>query len=236
GMRSMASALHHGAVLLGVALLLALSTPESLAHQVVSPRHTQALPGSLRTSVPLARGPGLRSRGTGRAPTLQSRERHAVPFSGVVVNSTHGDRPVARQTVTLQALKENQPTAVASVPTGGDGRFTFANVTPDPGASYLLTTQYQGGAFATSEIPGTQLGAQPVTLHVFDTTTSDANLQVGLATLVIGEPKWLIGLIPIAESVTMFNTGRTAYVASLPPSGDRPMSLLRFALPTGATG
>src|SRR5262249_6549975 len=70
----------------------------------------------------------------------------------------------------------------------------------------------------------------------FDTTTSDANLQVGLATLVLGEAKQRSGLIPIAQSVTMLNTGRTAFVASVTsPGGARPMGVLRFGLPTGAT-
>jgi len=231
-MKPVTSALRHAAVALGLALglalllalLLALTIPAALAHQAISGRLTPAHEGGPGTSAPFA-----------RAPALQSREHHGVSISGAVFNSTHGDAPVSGQTVTLQALMNNQPTTVASASTSGGGRFFFANVTPDPSASYLLTTQYQGGAFATSEITSAQLGAQPVTLHVFDTTTSDANMRVGLATLVVGEPKQRSGLIPIAESVTMLNTGRTAYVTSLTPSGDKPMSVLRFALPAGAT-
>src|SRR5262249_3593481 len=168
-----------------------------------------------------------------------ARARHVAPqaesISGIVLNSTHAGAPVAGQRVTLQHVANNQSTPLASTTTGDDGRFTFAQLTPDPGAGYLVSALFQGGTFATSQIAAEQLGAQPLTLHVFDTTTSDAGIQVGLATLVIGEPKQRIGLISVAQSVTLFNTGRTAYVSTLTPTSAGPMNVLRFALPAGAT-
>jgi hypothetical protein len=159
---------------------------------------------------------------------------HAVTVSGTVVNSSHGDAPLAGQPVTLVEVAGGQAANAATAMTDGAGRFTFANITPDDTTSFVLTVQYQGGVFTSSSFDSTQLGAQPVTLHVFDTTADDSTVLVALTTLVLDEPKARAGLISIAESVTVYNTGNMAYVATVQPTATKPMNLLRFALPSGA--
>ncbi len=158
----------------------------------------------------------------------------SVDVTGNVVNSSHGDTPLAGQTVTLVEIAGGQSATVASATTDAHGAFTIGNVTPDANASYTLEVQYQGGVFTSASVDSTQIGAQPVTLHVFDTTSDDSNVLVALTTLVLNEPNATAGLISVAESVTVYNTGLKAYVATLQPVADKPMNLLRFALPTGA--
>jgi hypothetical protein len=170
------------------------------------------------------------------APAASAREAlpHAVTVDGNVVNSSHGDAPLANQAVTLVEIAAGQSASVASATTDSHGVFTFARLTPDPDASYQLDVQYQGGAFTSSAYDATQIGAQPVTLHVFDTTSDDSTVLVALTTLVVGEPDAQAGMISVAESVTVYNTGLKAYVATIQPIANKPMNLLRFVLPTNA--
>ena len=75
---------------------------------------------------------------------------------------------------------------------------------------------------------------QQVTLTVYATSTSDANVHVSLATILFSSPNQLAGYIPVGEYITFDNTGTTAYVATPGAASGAPMGLLRFTLPTGA--
>ncbi len=158
----------------------------------------------------------------------------AITLAGNVVNSSHNDAPLANQTVTLVEIASGQSANVATATTDAHGAFTFAALTPDTDASYQLEVQYQGGAFTSSVYDATQIGAQSVTLHVFDTTSDDSAVLVALTTIVLGEPNVEAGTISVAESVTVYNTGLKAYVATVQPVANKPMNLLRFVMPTNA--
>lgn len=171
------------------------------------------------------------------APAAAAHSRAAsatLSVSGSVVNSSHNDAPLSGQAVTLIEVASGQSASIATATSDAQGTFNFTNVTPDSGASYELEVQYEGGSFTSSAYDATQLGAQPVTLHVFDTTSDDSTVLVALNTLVLDEPKAQAGLISVAESVTIYNTGLKAYVATLQPTAGKPMNLLRFVLPTNA--
>jgi hypothetical protein len=169
------------------------------------------------------------------AASAQGALRRAMSVRGTVVNSSHGDASVAGQAVTLVEVADGQSANIATATTDAHGAFAIANLSLDADATYQLEVPYEGGNFTSSAFDATQLGAQSVVLHVFDTTSDDSTVLVALTTLVLDEPKVQAGLISVAEGVTVYNTGLKAYVATLQPTGDKPMNLLRFSLPAGAT-
>jgi len=170
------------------------------------------------------------------APAAHAAARTTSPqVTGTVVNGSHANQPVAGATVTLSEVVAGQTQDLATGTTDAHGRFSLPGQATDIGVGYLITAQFGGGTFASQVIPPDQLGAQPVTLTVVDTTTSDSAISVALTTLLVGEPNTRAGLVSVAESVTVANAGATAYVASATPANGKPMNLLRFSLPQGAT-
>jgi hypothetical protein len=157
-----------------------------------------------------------------------------VSVRGIVVNGSHGDAPASGQAIGLTMVAGGQEQQIATTTSGAGGTFTIDHVQADPSATYILTTDFAGGTFATGELTADVLAAQQ-TLRVYDTTSSDAGIAVTLATMVLGTPNQRTGRISIAENVTITNADSKAYVATIQPADGRPMNLLRFALPAGAT-
>jgi len=156
-------------------------------------------------------------------------------LSGSVVNGTHGNAPVSGTQVVLQTYVSHASAQdSATVTTDAQGRYTFAGLDGSGATTYAVYTRFQGGTFASGAITFANGSVAPQTLTVYDATASDANVRVALTTLLLGAPDQRTGLIPVGEFVTFDNTGHTAYVPAVAPSGGQPMGLLRFWLPAGA--
>jgi hypothetical protein len=171
------------------------------------------------------------------APTAaaQAAAASGATLSGSVVNGTHGNAPASGTQVVLQTyISHASAQDSATVTTDAQGRFTFAGLDGSGATTYAVYTRFQGGTFASGVITFANGSVAPQTLTVYDATASDANVRVALTTLLLGAPDQRTGLIPVGEFVTFDNTGHTAYVPAVAPSGGQPMGLLRFWLPAGA--
>lgn len=165
----------------------------------------------------------------------QAAAASGATLSGSVVNGTHGNAPVSSTQVVLQTYVSHASAQDSvTVTTDAQGHFTFAGLDGSGATTYAVYTRFQGGTFASGAITFANGTVAPQTLTIYDATASDANVRVALTTLLLGAPDQRTGLIPVGEFVTFDNTGHTAYVPAVAPSGGQPMGLLRFWLPAGA--
>ena len=160
-------------------------------------------------------------------------------ISGVAVNGTHANAPLAGQQVTLQITIGSDAKDLATVTTDAQGHFAFGAIDLSGaalGGVYAVYTTFQGGTYATPAINLNTNPTQTTTLTVYDATQDSANLSVSLATILVRQPDVTHGLVGIGEFITIHNSGTTAFVGSLPTntaSGAMP-SLVRFSLPANA--
>lgn len=162
----------------------------------------------------------------------------AGSVSGVLVNGTHSNAAVAHQSVTLQAVVRGKAQDVSSTMSDGAGHFSFSGLDTTGETTYAVYSTFQGGVFPSSAITFDTGNTQQVTLTVYDVTSSDAALRIGVANVLINsqtDSNKLKGLAPVGEFLTFVNSGNMAYVGSVTPANSKPMNLLRFSLPDGAT-
>jgi hypothetical protein len=170
--------------------------------------------------------------GLALAPAALGQARDTGSVSGVVVQ---GASPVPGLTVVLQAVVSGTAKDAATATSDRLGRFSFTGLDTSGLTTYAVYAHYQGGLFATPAISLTSGPSQTVTLQVYPTTASSAQIQVESTTLLLRSPNQPKGLLPVGVLMTMENHGDTAYVASVGPAGGQPTNLLRFYLPPGAT-
>jgi hypothetical protein len=156
-------------------------------------------------------------------------------INGRVVNGTHGNAPVADLTVTLQDTVNTRASDAASVKTDAQGRFSFSGLDLSGMHLYSVYAHFQDGVYSTNPVQFDNSPRQQVQLTVYDAATNDANLSIKVATVLLREPRQRNGLIGIGEFVTFHNSGTTAFVGKSAPVNGDPRTLLRFALPQGAT-
>ena len=154
--------------------------------------------------------------------------------TGTAVNATLGNAPMPGLLVTLQAVTTGVASNAASTHTDASGHFAFSGLDTSGLVTYAVYAHFQGGLFATPAIGFTSSSSEQVTLDVYDTTTSDANLRVVSTTMLVSKPNQPKGLIPVGILETFSNSGKTAYVASVGPANGLPTNLLRFWLPENA--
>lgn len=156
-------------------------------------------------------------------------------ITGKLVNGTHNNAPVANFTVTLQDTVDTRAKDAATAKTDAQGRFSFSGLNLSGVDLYSIYTRFQGGLYSTQPIQFGDSTTQQVSLTVYDAAANDANLSIKVTTLLVREPLQRNGLIGIGEFVTVTNTGKTAFVGQATPVNNDPHTLLRFALPAGAT-
>ncbi|HEX3269622.1 MAG TPA: hypothetical protein VHR15_03155 [Ktedonobacterales bacterium] len=171
----------------------------------------------------------------GRGHNVRAAARADATISGVVVNGTHDNTPLANQQVTLQDVTGDAPREIALSTSDATGHFSFEHINDTGSAIYRVTTSFQGGYFVSAPLPLAQIPASGVTLSVYDVTHSTASLRILSATALFREPRPANGLIGVAELFTFQNESALAFVGTTDPVDGQPMGLLRFALPAGAT-
>ncbi len=125
-------------------------------------------------------------------------------ITGRVVNGTTG-KPVAGLDVSLFDSQTSAKIGVAKTDTSG--AFTFASV-PDTQSTYIAVTNYKQGHYESQPI---RPGAKPVTIKVYDVSTSLDKVKI------TGWVVWIDragGGIAVQQDVELDNTGKTAYVGS----------------------
>src|SRR2546421_4809790 len=149
---------------------------------------------------------------------------------GQLLDGTHQNAPVARQSVTLQMAQGNTATDLASVTTDARGSYGFANLSTDKTISYALYIRYQGAQYNSALITLNTKPVQQVNLTVYQATTSTANMAIVRATILLHKPDAKKGIIPVSELVIFRNLDLHTYVGSLDASHSKP-NALRFSLP-----
>jgi hypothetical protein len=170
----------------------------------------------------------------GMGHTARAATRAEATISGVVVNGTHENAPIANQQVTLQDVSGDAPRDIALSTSDASGRFSFEHIADTGAAIYRVTTSFQGGYFVSAPLPLAQIPSSGLTLSVYDVSHSAANLRILSATALFRELRPANGLIGVAELFTFQNESATAFVGTTDPVDGQPMGLLRFALPAGA--
>ena len=144
---------------------------------------------------------------------------------GQAVNGSGNNTPEFGLLVTLHqestAGHEDSETT-----TDVDGNFRFAGIENIAGASYGVSTTYQGVMYGLDVEPSQQ--DLPIELVVYEAVDDDSAFGIEGASLLIvqaDEPRTLWAL----EIITIANRSNTTYVP-----GTDPMKLLRFSLPPEA--
>jgi hypothetical protein len=165
--------------------------------------------------------------------------RHALAagtgsIDGNLVDGTTGGTPIAGQTVTLLHQAGASLSQSGTTVTDPHGAFHFSGLANGTGDLYAATVTFQGASYSTDVLV---LGDTPtrVTLLAYEATSSDALIGIGPVAIQVQSPNVTSGQIPVAELVTVVNAGQRTYVGSAAPADGKPMNLLHFALPAGAT-
>jgi type 1 fimbria pilin len=166
--------------------------------------------------------PVARAAGTGR-------------IDGNLVDGTTGGTALAGQTVTLMHQAGSTLSQAGTTITDSRGEFHFTGLATDATDLYAATATFQGATYSTDVLVLADNAATRVTLLAYEATNSDALIGIGPVAVQIQAPDVANGQIHVAELVTVVNAGQRTFVGSSTPAGGKPMNLLRFALPVGAT-
>jgi hypothetical protein len=156
-------------------------------------------------------------------------------IEGTLVDGTTGGTPLAGQTVTLQHQAGSALAQAGSAVTDAHGLFHFAGLATGPTDLYAASVTFQGAAYSTDVLVLAENTTTRVTLLAYEATNSDALIGIGPVAVQLQPPNVANGLIGVAELVTVVNAGQRTFVGSATPANGKPMNLLRFALPAGAT-
>jgi hypothetical protein len=156
-------------------------------------------------------------------------------IDGNLVDGTTGGTPLAGQTITLMHQAGSALSRAGTTVTDARGEFHFSGLANDSTDLYAATVSFQGATYSTDVLVLTGDTATRVTLLAYEATSSDALIGIGPVAIQIQPPNVANGLINVAELVTVVNAGRRTFVGSATPANGKPMNLLRFALPLGAT-
>jgi hypothetical protein len=154
--------------------------------------------------------------------------------TGVAQNGSLGNAPVPGLVVTLQSVMAGTATDSATTRTDASGDFSFTGLDTSGLITYAVYTHFDGGLFATPAISFSSGSTQQVTLDVYNTTKSFADVRVVSTAILVSQANQSKGLLPVGVLETFDNTGTTAYVADGATSTSGPPNLLRFWLPSSA--
>lgn len=178
-------------------------------------------------TTPAAHAAGLARHDSGTTGTI----------SGVLTDGTTS-APLANQPVTLQLNVSSSVKNLATVKTGANGAFTFANVDAGPaalGGEWAVYTTYQGGTYASAALTVSAGKTVDGSFQAYDATQDSSNLKVTGATVLISSVDSTHGLVDVGEILTFSNSGKTAFVGQAPSDNSAAMPpLLRFAVPSSA--
>ena len=165
---------------------------------------------------------------TWAAPTAYAQEQPVV-VEGQVTNATNGGGSVDGLTAVLHlesaAVHDHLETT-----TDADGRFRFDRVVFDPTLAYGVSVNYQGGLYGV-DLDLSAGSPPPVTLTVYEASTSDEAVSVSSASVLFAQADQSTQAVAAIEVIRIVNDSDHAYVP-----GPQPMDLLRFGLPSGAQG
>ena len=148
---------------------------------------------------------------------------------GRVVNASNDGGNMGGLVVTLHEVRADgrQELETTADP---DGRFSFEEVVFDSGTAYGVSVVYQD-AFYGIDLDVSKWPPDPVELTVYESSSDDGALAVSSASVLFAGASPETGMVSAMEIVSLVNTGDETYVP-----GPGVMDLLRFGLPSGASG
>lgn len=155
----------------------------------------------------------------------------AGAIEGQVVNKTPDGSPVGGVEVILITYLNDKPTASQQkVTAGASGKFEFKGLSTDNGTAYAVRATFQDASYTSGQVTLTPASAsQAVELDVYDSTTSDANIQISNGHIVAFANQ---GALQVLEVWRFSNTGSKTLIGT---KGKTAGATLQFTLPRGAT-
>jgi hypothetical protein len=155
--------------------------------------------------------------------------QETITLGGLLRNDTaDADFAPEQALVTLRILDGVVQVENRAVTPGPDGLFSFSEVPVAQGRTYFLTVEHQGAIYSAA-LRAEQL-ADPVTLTVYEATSSADSLVMINHTLIVTGVDVELRVVEILERANIANRGDRTLVAVL--AGDMG-GFLRFALPEG---
>lgn len=162
-----------------------------------------------------------------------------MTIGGTVVDGTAGSKLPPDLKVTLDGVDATgQALAERSASVDPSGKFTFDGV-PSGGKGYIVSADYAGVRYrATVDVKGGS--PSPVTVKVYEPTTSDQSLRLASAYWVVAAVDAKDQQITVLENLTVQNAGDRTFIGDHrgDPGSDAPGVLprtIRLPLPQGAS-
>ncbi len=150
-------------------------------------------------------------------------------ITGVAVNGTYGQTPLANSEVVLRANQDGAFVPIAETTTDPDGRFTFTGLSIAEGLIYLPGVNRDDVHYPGPRVQLTRdQPAARVRIIAYDAAESPSPLVCRRHEIDVQTGE---GYVEITETLLIANPGLTAYVGEKPD--DRPPVTLRLSLPHG---
>ncbi len=158
-------------------------------------------------------------------PLLPAEENPDRQISGMVVNGTFDNEPVAQAEVTLFIISEEAAESSDSMFTDDQGTFAFQRLPEGSVFSWGLTVAYQGITYYSGPFKADDEGSpSPVVLPVYEKSTDSSKLTISSHHLIIEREE---GGLHVQEMLFLKNEVPYTYVPE-------DVSALEFLLPSGA--
>jgi hypothetical protein len=155
-------------------------------------------------------------------------------ITGRVINRTAGEAPVAGQRVVLFAFRGQERLEPRVSTTDAGGMFRFDGLLPDGDITYVVATEFGSLPYISDRATLTlESPSAAVDVAVFEPTTSDADIRLASATLLIAGVDAEAGQVQMLEMMTVANVGSRTVVAAAGGPGARP-GTVRLTVPDGA--
>ncbi len=150
-------------------------------------------------------------------------------ISGQVVNKTKGGSSVAGLGVTLTAYVKDTLISEQKATSDSAGKFEFTGLSNVASSSYSVKTSFQDADYSSDKLILTADSPSVTTeLAVYDSTTSDENIQVSNGHMVVSADQ---GALQVMEVWRFTNTGDKTYIGA---KGKTARATVKFTLPQGA--
>ncbi len=138
----------------------------------------------------------------------------SMRIDGQIFNGTKGapNESIANLAVTLFQITSTGP-ITRTVPTDANGRFTFAGLSLDRGATFFTRVDYAGLHYFSDTVEGQASATQPISMTVYETQTLPVNFQIDRAHLILDVGQKQINGIELIE---VTNASDRAFLLPLP--------------------
>ena len=157
-----------------------------------------------------------------------SAQHPPVTISGRILNATAASSPVPGLPVTLHMQTTETQDSISAL-ADAQGRFQFADITPDPAVTYAVSVRYQDALYG-AQINLRQGSPPPITINVYEAAYDLDVIRVDSSSLLFADADRATQTIAALEIVKVVNDSDRTFV----PGSQGPMSLLRFGLPPGS--